>query len=69
MNEIKEYTKKMFEDIKHVDENGNEYWNARELMLVLEYTLWQRFSNVIKKAMENCENSNYNVVDQFYRRR
>lgn len=55
MNEIKEYTEKLFEDIKHKDENGNEYWIARELMPLLEYTLWQRFTNVIKKAMENCK--------------
>ena len=30
MNEIKEYTEKIFEDIKHIDENGIEYWYARE---------------------------------------
>ena len=65
MNEIKEYTEKMFEEIKHVDENGNEYWYARELMPILEYKLWQRFSNVMKKAMENCRNSNYNISDHF----
>ena len=35
MNEIKEYTKKVFEDIKHIDENGNEYWYARELQKIL----------------------------------
>ena len=65
MNEIKEYTEKMFEDIKHIDENGNEYWYARELMPLLEYSLWQRFSNAIKKAMENCINSNNIVLDHF----
>lgn len=65
MNEIKEYTEKVFEDIKHIDENVNEYWLARELMEVLEYTLWQRFSNVIKKAMENCKNSNNIVLNHF----
>lgn len=65
MNEIKEYTEKLFEDIKHKDENGNEYWIARELMPLLEYTLWQRFTNVIKKAMENCKNSNYKISDHF----
>ena len=65
MNEIKEYTEKVFEDIKHIDEKGIEYWLARELMPVLEYTLWQRFSNVINKAKENCNNSNYNVLDHF----
>ena len=36
MNEIKEYTEKIFEDIKHIDENGKEYWLARELMQLLE---------------------------------
>ncbi|MGM9849605.1 MAG: DNA damage-inducible protein D [Bacilli bacterium] len=65
MNEIKEYTEKMFEDIKHIDENGHEYWLARKLMPLLGYTLWQRFSNVINKAMENCKNSNYNISDHF----
>ena len=65
MNEIKEYTEKVFEEIKHIDEFGNEYWLARELMPVLEYTLWQRFSNAIKKAKDNCNNSNYNISDHF----
>ena len=65
MNEIKEYTTKIFEDIKHIDEYGNEYWYARELMPILEYTLWQRFSNSIKKAIENCKNSDNNVLDHF----
>ena len=65
MNEIKKYTEKIFEDIKHIDEFKNEYWYARELMPVLEYTLWQRFSNVVNKAKENCSNSSYNVSDHF----
>ena len=37
INEIKEYTEKMFEDIKHIDEEGNEYWFARELQNVIGY--------------------------------
>ena len=37
MNEIKEYTEKMFEDIKQIDVAGNEYWSARELMPILEW--------------------------------
>ena len=45
MNEIKEYTEKMFEDIKHIDENEIEYWEARELMEVLEYKEWRKFNN------------------------
>lgn len=41
MNEIKEYIEKVFEDIKHIDEFGNEYWLVRELQKVLEYTQWE----------------------------
>ena len=37
MNEIKEYTEKVFEDIKHIDENNHEYWLARELQNILGY--------------------------------
>lgn len=65
MNEIKEYTEKMFEDIKHIDENGNEYWYARELMKVLEYKEWRKFNKVIQKAMEACNGSNYYILDHF----
>ncbi len=40
--EIKEeYSNQTFEDIKHVDEFGNEYWYAREIMKVLEYSKWE----------------------------
>ena len=34
MNEIKEYAEKLYEDIKHIDEKGNESWYARELQNV-----------------------------------
>ena len=43
MNEIKEYTEKMFDDIKHIDEKGNEYWYARELQKALKYKNWRNF--------------------------
>ena len=65
MNEIKEYTEKVFEDIKHTDEFGNEYWLARELMKALEYKEWRKFGKVIKKAMEACIGSNYYTLDHF----
>lgn len=58
MNEIKEYTEKLFEDIKHIDDEGNEYWYARELMPLLEYSKWENFNNVIKKAVIAYRNSN-----------
>lgn len=65
MNEVKEYTEKIFEDIKHLDENCNEYWFARELMSLLEYTEWRKFKGSINKAIINCKSSNNNVLDHF----
>ena len=65
MNEIKECTEKLFEDIKHMDQNSNEYWLARELMKVLEYKEWRKFNKVIQKAMEACNGSNYSILDHF----
>jgi len=65
MNEIKEYTEKIFDDIKRIDENGNEYWLARELQHILDYSQWRRFENVIKKAKITCKNSKININEQF----
>ena len=65
MNELKEYTEKLFEDIKHIDEEGNEYWLARELQQALEYKQWRRFENAINKAKIACENSNISIEDHF----
>ena len=45
MMEIKKYNETVFEDIKHIDEYGNEYWLARELMKALEYKKWDKFCN------------------------
>ena len=52
---VTEYSEATFEDIKHVDEDGNEFWYARELQKVLEYKEWRNFSKVIEKAKEACE--------------
>ena len=57
MNEIKEYTEKLFENIKHIDENGYEYWLARELQKALEYKNWRNFNKVIGKAIISANNS------------
>jgi DNA-damage-inducible protein D len=65
MNEIKEYTEKLFEDIKHIDENNNEYWLARELQQVLEYREWRKFNNVINKAIIACKNSKVMKEEHF----
>ena len=62
---IKEYSNKSFEDIKHMDENGIEYWYARELQLVLDYKEWRKFEGVVRRAMKACENSDINALDHF----
>ena len=45
------YTENTFENIKHIDEYGNEFWFARELQKVLEYKDWRNFQKVIDKAI------------------
>ena len=65
MKEIEKYEEIIFENIKHVDENGVEYWEARELMSLLEYKKWENFYKVINKAIITCLNSNYRVDDHF----
>ncbi|MCL2100379.1 MAG: DNA damage-inducible protein D [Fibromonadales bacterium] len=52
---IEKWQVKKFEDIKHLDENGNEYWLARELQSVLGYAQWRRFCDVIDRAMVSCK--------------
>jgi DNA-damage-inducible protein D len=64
-NEIEKIGESIFESIKHVDEYGNEYWYARELMKILEYNKWENFEKVIKKAKESCKNSGISTFDCF----
>ena len=59
------HTNSMFENIKHIDDYGNEYWYARELQKVLEYKEWRNFKVVIDKAITSCKNSKFNVFDHF----
>lgn len=61
----KNYSNQNFEDIKHFDENGIEYWYARELQQVLDYKEWRKFENVIRKAEKSCENSGTNMLKHF----
>ncbi len=65
MNKLEINNNKTFEDIKHIDENGSEFWYARELMSILQYANWQNFEKIIEKAKISCENSNINVLDHF----
>ena len=65
MDTLEKYNEKNFEDIKHIDEYGNEYWYARELQVALDYKKWQKFENVIENAKIACENSDNAVSDHF----
>lgn len=65
MDNIVNYSEKTFEDIKHINENGQEFWYARELQKVLEYTEWRNFCNIIDKAKTACETSGNDIADHF----
>ena len=57
------YSKNTFENIRHIDDYGNEYWYARELQKVLEYKDWRNFQKVIDKAVLSAKNSVSNEED------
>ena len=63
--EIEKVYNKRFEEIKHTDENGIEFWFARELMTILQYSNWQNFDKIIDKAKTSCENSGISVFEHF----
>ena len=65
MNDITKYSENIFENIKHINEYGQEYWYARELQQALEYSEWRNFCKVIDKAKEACKGSNNAVSDHF----
>lgn len=65
MRELKGKEYKRFEDIKHIREDGSEFWSARELAFALEYNKWENFNKAIKRAMIACENSGHQVSHDF----
>ena len=65
MGELKEKEYLRFESIKHIREDGSEFWSARELAKSLEYTEWRNFSKVINRAMIACENSGHDIFSDF----
>lgn len=54
-----------FEGIKQTDDEGNEFWLARELAPLLDYPQWRNFLPVRDKAREACRNSGQKVEDHF----
>lgn len=62
---LSKQTQTIFEQIKLTDENSNEYWSARDLSRVLEYSEYRHFLPVLEKAKEACRNSKQRVADHF----
>lgn len=65
MTDITRYNETIFESIKHMNEYDQEFWYARELQKILEYTEWRNFSKVIDKAKQSCKGSGNQVSDHF----
>lgn len=54
-----------FEGIRHVDQDGNEFWLARALAKVLDYSEYRHFLPVIERARDACKNSGQRIADHF----
>lgn len=65
MKNLEQYSDATFESIKHTNEYGQEFWYARELQKVLEYTQWRRFWDAIERAKEACINAGTDPDDHF----
>ncbi len=65
VNELSKKHTTLFESIKELDENGSEYWGARKLSKVLEYSEFRHFLPVIERAKDACTNSGHELADHF----
>jgi DNA-damage-inducible protein D len=54
-----------FDSIRQQDNDGNEYWNARQLAVVLEYSQYRHFLPVLERAKEASRNSGQSVENHF----
>ena len=63
--EAKNYSEEIFENLKHINEYGQEFWYARELQSALEYSQWRRFSDAIERAKTACEKSGHSIQEHF----
>ncbi len=63
--DLVKYDENLFENIKHINEFGQEFWYARELQPLLEYAQWRRFADAIERAKTACQNSGHDVNEHF----
>lgn len=63
--EITTYSEQTFESIKHINEDNQEYWLARELQTILDYSQWRNFKEAIERAKLACKNSGFEPEDHF----
>jgi hypothetical protein len=54
-----------FDDVRRVEDDGTEWWSARELMPLLGYERWENFLNAMRRAMTSCRNIGINPPDHF----
>ena len=64
-NELTKEVASLFESLKHINENGVEYWSARELYPHLGYTQWRRFEDAIERAKESCKSASQPIEEHF----
>lgn len=65
MADIEKYSEATFDNIRHTNEYGQEFWYARELQQALEYSQWRRFEETIERAKTACLQSENSIEDHF----
>jgi DNA-damage-inducible protein D len=63
--EVERAHHKTFEDLKHINDDGMDFWFARDLQEVLDYSSWDKFKRVISKAITACDKSGQSTADHF----
>lgn len=59
------YTETLFESIRHVNDYGEDFWYAQELLSVLKYSEYRNFKKVIEKSMVACDSSENSIANHF----